>query len=120
MQNSLSPKTNDSPSYESVRSLIESDRSIARKLEIPSNRNQRGMVKKISELLGRDRKEVLEEICFHYAEKRKTEVTMAYVRLYMSEPGISAENLANIFRSLIRSVSDTIAMEDYEAKKMPR
>lgn len=107
-------------SIERISMFIESDRSIARKLENASARNQKETIKKISELLHHDRKEVIEGVCFHYAGKGKTKMAITYAEMYISEHDIPAENLANIFQEIMNTAYQTIGAGDFEAGKMPQ
>ena len=117
----FSPLPIASPSsIERISMLIESDRSIARKLENASARNQKETIKKISEILRHDRKEVIEGVCFHYAGKGKTKMAITYAEMYMSEHNIHAENLANIFQEIMSTAYQTIGTENFEARKMPQ
>ncbi len=120
MKNSTPLPIASPSSLERISMLIERDRSIARKLENTSARNQKETIKKISELLNHDRKEVIEGVCFHYAGKGKTEMVIAYAEMYMSERDIYANNLANIFQEIMNTAYQTIKTEDFEAKKMPQ
>lgn len=81
-------------------------------------RKQRAFVKRVSEALESEERDVLGALCKHLAQKGKVQSALSYIEMYVDAGDISPQTLAHAFRSIMTSTYEKNRIDDPENPKL--